>query len=400
MPIAEKRFQFLTEETNVASSIFGAGRSDYIINIAQNEFKQTAESIKNLIGNSVPGDIESTYNEAKDKLGTYANDAKSAVSGYVDSAKDAAASAGNYVNGAMGVVNGYVRDVKGVAGKLIDYANAPVSAVEGFVSSITGQDARGFKGLNDLLTRCSSGSNYGYGGRPYDMNMSCNGNKGGMGSYGYGSSCNTSNFMNILNSLTNGGYNQSFNDISSLLRAVMGLSGFGYKLGLCGVLGSLMTSGKFSGLGQNEWAKAGASLFGVLGNSGNTKGWIDVAKATTGMNTKSINPNASVDLFRNFATPRNVKESGQSGFMTELMAGLELYDENWNRNTDSGRLTTYSIGTPTQDFSDLSQTWLTNRSFGESELNLIPDTDDSFLFAAGVTGNARSLDDLGDAFYI
>ena len=230
MPIASKRFSILSDETNIASASFGAGKLTDIINIADNELRTTISSAAELIKSSlpsVPDDVRNVFSSGKDMLSDYS------------------------------------RNIRGVSGKLTDFKNAPESLIKDLVRSVGGGDTAGssnfIKSAMDVLRRCGKGSSMGYGGRPYNLNANCSGGKASLGQYGVGNGCNSSSMNDLLNKLSGGKYGNTFHDIASALNAFMALTGYGYKLGMCGVFGSLYNSDSFRGLGLGdlEFGKAG-----------------------------------------------------------------------------------------------------------------------------------------------
>jgi hypothetical protein len=363
MAIAEKRFKFLSEETNLPSSTFGAGKLDDIINTASNELKEVAGSALNLIKSStpaIPGDVASLYSSAKDALGNY------------------------------------TRDIKSVAGVLTNYKDAPEALVKNMVNLVS-SGAEGNKSVSpatvkaamDVLRRCGKGSSYGYGGRPYDVSANCNGGKASLGRYGQGQGCDSSSYGNLLNSLSGGGYQKGFSDINSALRSFMALSGYGYKLGLCGVFNSLYGSDLFSslGMGNLEFGKAAGSLLGIVGKSGNTKAWIDIAKSSTNLFPKMSNPDSLSDLLGDFSIPENLKEVDQVALMEQLRGAQELYDPEWMKSELGTGISIAARDGITLDYQSMTESWLTNRALGEDSLDSLPsvDDDDSFYSAAIVS---------------
>lgn len=364
MAIVAKRFEFLSQDTNLASSTFGAGKLDDIINSAVNEFKTTGEDAGNLIRTSFP-------------------DESGIASKIFSSAKDS--------------FEEYSRDIKSIAGKLTDYKGAPEGLVGELVKSFTSNSAGSTavaKSAIDMLRRCGRGSSYGFGGRPYDISASCSGGKASLGRYGVGSGCNSAGYTDLLNKLTGGGYNSGFNDITSGLRSLMALSGYGYKLGLCGVFSGLYTSKVFDGLGLTnlEYGKAAGNLLGIMGAGGNVRGWIDVAKGSTGLFPGLTNPSSLDELLGNMEIPEGLGELDEVELMRQLRGGQELYDEDWMHN-DEGMLSMGHLNGVSSDYVNLSDTWLTDQSFGEADLDIIPDTDDNFLSTAVVASEDLSFED-------
>lgn len=368
MAIPAQRFKVLDNETNLPSSTFGASRVNDIINTASNELKPIIDEAADLIRTSVPempDSVRSLFSSAKDAFSEYS------------------------------------RDIKSIAGMLTDYKGAPEGLVKSLVDGFAGAGANNTvvsKSMVDMLRRCGRGSAYGFGGRPYDVSANCSGGKAGLGRYGTGNGCNSSSYTDLLNRLSGGAYNKGFSDIGSALRSLMSLAGYGYKLGLCGVFNTLYTSNVFSGLGLGnlEFGKAAGSLLGIVGNAGNTRAWIDIAKSSTGLFPKMTNPAALDELLGNFALPDNLPEINQVELMEQLRGGQELYDEKWMYGDDQGwgntidgvpvltpdRISMAHMDGVTDDYRELSETWVTNRAYGEDELDVIPDSDEDSYYSA------------------
>lgn len=372
MAIASKRFTILSDETNLPSSPFGAGKIDDIINTAENELKSAIQEAQDLIKT------------------TKASDTLDDVKKLFSSAKDG--------------FEEYSRDIKSIAGKLTNYKGAPENLVGDLMKSMTGAAKDGSaaalsKTAMDMMRRCGRGSSYGFGGRPYDISANCSGGKASLGKYGTGSGCNSSSFSDLLNKLTGGNYGKASNDITAALRSLMALAGSGYKLGMCGVFGGLFSSGVFDslGLGNNEYGKAAGNLLGILGKGGNVKGWIDVAKASTGLFPSLTNPASLDELLTNFEKPEYLGDVDQVALMEQLRGGQELYDENWMVN-GVGELSMPIMDEVTQDYKDLSEVWVSNRVYDETELDLIPEDLDTSLSVAVVGYQEPEYDDFSSFF--
>lgn len=350
MPIKAERFKLLSDETHVASSPFGAGVDDGLVNTIQNKLKETGSAIDDLISNALPGPIKEMISNAKDALAPYA------------------------------------RDIKSVAGKQIDYTKVPDELFGKFTTSLPGIDAKQAKSLQDLLKKCGRGSNYNYGGRPYDVSMNCRGNKASLGGFGSGSSCNASSFSNLLDGLTQGNYQKGYRDLSSAMRAAMAISGYGYNLGLCGVLSSIKTSDIFNklGLGNLEYSKIAGSLLGIVGKEGNTNGWLDIAGNSAGLSPLLVNPGASSDLLNNFSIPSSLRDSSLTDLGTRTLESLEGIDISWAKSLKDNIPSLKSFDTVTDDFKDMADAYLTDRSFDINQLDEIPQEDNDFLMTAAL----------------
>lgn len=351
MAVVGKRFKPFEDTYNLASSKFGAGVDMTVVNDAANELKAAATDFSDLVKNSIPSELTDIVKEGKDLAGEY------------------------------------IRDIKGVAGKVVDYAKMPEKLFNNLVTNVTGLSSPYTKPITDILSKCSKGSNYSFGGRPYDISMSCKGNTASLGGLGSGSSCNASNFSNLIDGMTGGAYNSGFKDMSSALRILTGLATQGYNFGMCGILNSLKGSDIFSkfNLGNTELSKVGGSLLGITGASGNLNGWLDVVAASAGAGALAVNPNAIGNLFSNFTLPIDTIENGLLGIGERVMGGLELLDSDWSvSDLDDMFSVSDLVGDLgiTDAFSNVAEACLCARDFGEELLDMIPDTEDLYTYAS------------------
>ena len=157
----------------------------------------------------------------------------------------------------------------------------------------------------------------------------------------------------------------------------MALSGYGYNLGMCGVFNALS-----QGMPKDVLSRASGGLLSLLGSSGNTNGFLDVAKSSVGLVPLLTNPDSIRGFFDNFKKPSNVKESNLTNLADRALGGVELLDDSWNKSRVDGSLSIAQSTRNQRDLSDAFGAKLSDRSFNGSGLNTAPSNDDDFLLGA------------------
>jgi len=360
MAIAAKRFQFPNLETNVAISSFTKGLSGDVLNDPANVLKEASESLNSL--------VDSAQQKAEGFLSQLTSG--NPLAAITRASKD---------------IKGTVSDIKGLPGK----------AMEEALGGIVGNNSSAIKGLKSVLEQCSKpGLGTGLPGKPYDASMNCGagnikvGQAGSMGGGG-GSSCNASSFNDILNKLTGGGYNASFNDFNSALKSLMALAGYGYNLGMCGVFGALS-----KGLPTDVLSKGAGSLLSSLGSASNVNGFLDVAKSSVGLTPLALSPSGISDMLGNYTHPDWLKQSNFGDMAERLSGGMELLKDDWNKSLTDGSLSIADAMGHSKDLAESFVSKVSDRSYGEDDLDISPNSDEDF-YAASLSSD----EDSGDSFW-
>ncbi len=333
-----------------------------------------------------------SYNFGNDSGSEILNTAKEAASDVSDSAsalfKSATEGAVDVVTGAKDLLSEYTREPLSQLNSVIDYAKTPVDTLKKFLGGVTGGKPDATKGAIDLLGKCrAGGSSVGYGGKPYDVNMSCKGGAVDVGRSGSTSSCTATGFNDIINKISGGGYNSSIKDIQSAMNALMSLSGYGAGLGLCGVFGALKDSSVFSSvLGKNEFTKASAGMFSNMALTKNAKGWMDTASSSAGLDSLMCYPDAVDDFFSNFEIPNDLKEVDLPEFCKRAKGAAELVEPDWLTSAYE-EMNAAKLGLLSEGASELFESNLLCNAFDEDSLDLIPDSDDDFIDASAIANN-------------
>ena len=341
MAISAQRFTVLDRETNISTAKFKADMDSMILNDPANALKDANAQLQSLLDSANQKALE-----GKEAL----EDAFSQAS----------------------------RVVKDAASRVTDLASLPNEILGDFLSSITGGNLGLQKSLKSMLNKCSNkGLGYGTPGKPFDLSMNCGAGDISLGQSGGKAGCDAGSFNDLLNKLTGGGYNASFKDLNSLLKSLMALSGYGYNLGMCGVFNALS-----QGMPKDILSRASGGLLSLLGSSGNTNGFLDVAKSSVGLTPLLTNPDSIRGFFDNFKKPSNVKESNLTNLADRALGGVELLDDSWNKSRIDGSLTIAQSSRNQKDLSDAFSAKLSNRSFSGGGLNVAPSNDEDFILGA------------------
>ena len=431
MPINATRFQFLDEETQVAVKAFQSDLDGWILNAAKNAEFPSSEKLQSIIDgvtqqssgllsnfqdiksqamagmseantqlNSAVGTVTSEVNDA---IGGLVSDVGSTISDVSSGLKDKATSMfGDLMPTGLGDVS---RVTKGLVSKVTDFTKLAPENLGNFASNLAGGNAVVGKTIKDLLNKCSNqGMGHGFPGRPYSPSISCNGQGfslgegSGYGNYsGYGSSsCNASNYSDLLNKLSGGQYGSSFNDYNAALQKLMSISSYGYNMGLCGVFSAL--SGNL-GLDKMGLSKGLGGLLGIFGSSGKTNAVLDLANASPGLNPGSYNPSMLSSFANNYKIPSGTGDRGILNLGTRTLAGMELLGGSWFSKPSGGlsleNICTESTSTPdlsflgkvavpveSSSFSKVMASVTSNRSYSASQLDNVLTNDFDFISSA------------------
>lgn len=353
MAIPGQRFKILTNETNVATmKLAGISGSDPV-NIGNNAAEVVSEGVKAIVASS--SQVAKSLLKQSGPIGD--------------------------------ILSKYSRQVKGMIGSAIDYAGLPKGVFDTFAEAIAPENPRLSKTLHEVMVKCGGrGAGFGYGGKPYDIRMDCRGNSAKMGRLGSQKNCNANNFNSALGAITGKKPFGPMKDRTSGLNALTSLSGYGYGMGMCGVFGELKNSSVFSemGLGNLEYAKAAGGLLGMLGNSGNVKGWIDVAASSVGLSPLLVNPSSINDLFINYTIPDNSTQRDWLSLADMTLDAVDSVDSNWY-SSEMGGVSISELGSGTHGLDDVFETKLTNRAFGKDELDVIPSDPMDFMLSSGIS---------------
>lgn len=282
MTIPAQRFSSLDKQTNIPSANFLAAASSDILNSLSNTSKDITADMQSFFENSL---------QVKSVKPT------TVIDKTVRTAKDAM---------------GAVRDIGSFSDKDI------TKLIEGLIPD--NPTARSL--FSKLGNKCSTkGLSSGAIGKPYDTSVDCGGKK----RKGKRDGCNSSEYANVLNKLTNGAYGATYRDINGALQNLVALSKFGYDVNLCGVFSSLTNN-----LDSNVLSRASGALLGYLGGNGNVFGVMDLANSSSGLHTLKEMPGGISTAFTNFKLPSEVVGRDLSGLADRYTGAMTMFDGNWD----------------------------------------------------------------------
>lgn len=343
MAIPAKRFQFLDNETNVAISDFLTADNQSILNSPNNDYKQITSVFSEFLGNSKQ-DIDLSF--LKDKIGLGS------------SAKDP-----------------LLRTTKDAISDIYDTSGFSPKDIDKLLSSYTKGNTQAQSALSQLSSRCKNkAAGIRNTGKAYPPSINCNGKSRTANN----SNCNTDQFGNALNKLTNGGFNYSYLDPNALLNAITSLSLSGYDMNMCGVFGALNTLTN----DINLLSRASSAIMGGLTSVGNTLGFVDLANSSAGLYPLMSNPNGIRKATKSFNIPSEIRQRQYSNFSDRYSGALELYDNNWNRSGYDSGLSISSIDRGNGQLGNVFRSKVMDNIYTENNLNYAPSDDFNFLTTA------------------
>jgi hypothetical protein len=344
MAIPSKRFEFLDKETNVSVSSFSSKLDSGILNAVQEAENLASATLESLIESATQIPL---------------------------------------VEDAKGLLDEATRAVKGAQAALTDLSNLGTNTIDDFIGDLTENSGIAGKAIKNIISKCGSGKGFGVGlpGRPYDVSMKCNGRDISLGSgssYG-GANCSASSYSDLLNKITNGNYKSSYNDINKKLRKLMGLSGYGIDIGVCGVFSALS-----EGLPKDALSKAAGTLLEYAGANSKINGFLDIAKSSVGLTPLLHAPSAISTVINNFKAPSDTRESHYAELGERFLGGLELLDSKWAKSQEDGMTSIAAVSTSSRDLRQVLNSKLTDRAFGEDGIDVPAFDEQTFIMAAYV----------------
>jgi hypothetical protein len=333
MSIPTKRFSVIGEETNMAITALNELEDTFIRNDPNAEYIEISAEMESFLQDmmlTVPSEYESNIDTA------------------VRSTKDLIAD--------MKDIN--LLDVKEMDRRVQDLFpdNPTARSIFSQMSEKCKKDPLSMQGL----------------GKPYDPSVSCNGRKTNTKN----NDCNAGKYGDILNKLTGGAYQSSYQDLNAMLKKVIALASFGYKMNMCGVFNAVTKDMD----NKPMLSRASAGLLGMLNKSGNTLGVLDVIGGSVALSPLRELPSAVSMTLSSFKMPSGLKEFNMVDMSDRIMAGAELLDLNFNVNGDM--LSISQFGNFNKNLSTVMATKRTNTVIDENSLTFIPDSNHVFLSSA------------------
>lgn len=266
-----------------------------------------------------------------------------------------------------------VRPTKSIFGKIKDVASYSSKDIDSMIGGLLPSNPLAQGAYKLLATNCKTNSFKNFSlGKPYDTNIDCNGKK----RKGVSGGCSSPQFGNVLNKLTNGAYNATFNDLNASLKNLVNLASFGYDMNMCGVFNALST-----GMGKDILSRASGYLLGSLGSSGNIMGVMDLAGASAGLHTVLENPSGISDTLTNFKMTSEIPQYTLPDFSDRLTGSMELFSPTW-ANSDYDDLNSVAFSDDyNSDLDDVFSSKTLSNVISADDLDSVPS--DDFTFMAG-----------------
>lgn len=332
MAIPTKRFEFLTQETNLPLADFFTSNNTSILNSSNNDIKNISADLEGFIGNLTQNfNIEDLMSQASSLLPS--------------------------------------RDSKDILSNLSDLTSLIPNDLTQMLTGLLPDSALALTSMNKMSSSCKKRAlNKRGSGRPYSPSVSCNGtDRRATGD------CDASSFSTAMNQATNGQYQSQYSNKNNDLNRIISLSSMGYDMNMCGVFGSLST-----GIADNNLlSRASGSLLGKLTTDKNILGMLDLSSSSGGLHTILENPSGIVSMLSSFQYTNDFKENERSTLSDRYTGAMEIFDPNWNRSQYDLSLST--SGVKSKDMADLLQTKELDNVYDTTNINVIPQSDNTFL---------------------
>lgn len=345
MPVTKaNRFNFQDQQTNIAVADLMDNNSSLLFNSPNNDVTDIDTDMEGFIRNILQGDkTDTTSPVAKATTGI-----------------------------------GVERVTKSLSGGLSDLSKLNTKSVDNAIADMLPDHPAIQSTFRQLSTQCkNSALGYPGFGKPFDINASCGG-----GSQSQGGSCNSAQFGNMLNKLSNGQYNSAFNDWNTITNNIVNLANYGYNMNMCGALGILTSTGLGNlALGNNNVIdRSAAIVMGTMAASGNVLGFMDVSKSSTGPIKPVLqNPSAISTMFDNYNTPKGTKEKDYSSFTDRFFGANSMFDGNWNIGSNENTLSTAKITKANSDLDTIMKAKTMDNIPDITDLDLVFNDDVSFM---------------------
>lgn len=307
MGVPSKRFESLTQQTNIGTADFLDVNNSSIFNSPNNSFTGVTDDLEKFITDFYQsGKGDTPVKTSNDGLG---------------------------IERAVKTISGGVRDLSTLNTRDID------NAIAGVIPNPTLQSA-----FRQVSTRCKNSALSPFGfGRPFDMNMDCG---SGNSNHSGGGGCNTAQFSDLLSKLTGGSYNRSYRDINSMMNNLLALSNYGFNMNMCGAFGALLSAAPFTDLTNNSVSRLSSVLLSSVNSSGNILGALDIANVSNTRNLTPIleNPNGIMNMFSNYQTPFKTKDTSLPSMTDRVFGAATIFDNNWNKSTYDNKLSIVNLG--------------------------------------------------------
>lgn len=276
------------------------------------------------------------------------------------------------------VIDATIRAGKDAMGKVRDIGKLSTKDIDKLVSGLLKDKPKAQAVFNKLAPKCQTKGLASVDiGKRYDTDIDCGGKK----RKGSKNGCNSAEYGDVLNKLTDGQYAANHKDLNSALQNLVSLSKFGYDMNLCGVFSALAGD-----LDKSVLSRASGSIMSYLATSGNVLGMFDIAGAAAGLNSTIENPGIIKDFVTNFKIPSELKGIELASIAERAKASLELVSETWSKSEWDDMLSVASTESYNADVDEVLRAEQLGYSFNDAQLDTPTVNDDSYIMMAYAMG--------------
>ena len=289
MAIAAQRFKFLNEQTNLPVKDFFSINTSDILSRSVTDITGAISGLANLVGaGNIGGTISMLGNIAK------------------ESALETKRLTRDFYSSLNSISNWTSQEIHAASAAM--FPNDPV--IQNAFNQIgDGCKAKILSGLSNCVNKR----------RLSEIN--------GLRSFTNDRSCSAASFTALINKITKGLYAPTLTDQCALMKMVAGVAIRGFEIGLPAVFSAL--SGQIED--KSLLAQAGVTVINSTANDGNMLGVMDVANSSVGPMLKTIDPNITSNILRNFNVPEEYFERDIGTFYDSFGASMTNLDPSWNQ---------------------------------------------------------------------
>lgn len=366
MAIPAKRFDSLTKDFNVASATFASIKDSGILNAPEEILADIASEAKGLVDQLKGLGEKFTEDSGLGELASEAKDMLSTVSGLS--------------NDAMSTIKDATRFAQNVANTFTDLSKLPESIIGDLVDSLIPSELSGLSNaLKNMTKTCRNnvlGSSLPFGRM---SGIGCNGLNFGT------DNCQKAS-AGVLGKGLASGLNSALGAVNNMIGKILALGNLGFNAGLCGVLGSLLD-------GVTDKGILGTTL-GVLANQqglkGNLNAIFDISKnaAGVGVTVSNLFPKTAETILSGTKSLGLNFQNASLQALEGLESSLDVLQPDWKldgSNPIGLKLPSVErLAEASTKVKDSMIQSLRLNNFSESNLNAIPDVDETYVTLDGL----------------
>lgn len=360
MSIIKERYEFLTKETNVATSEFTKIANNDIFNSVSNKLDEITVKLKDFFKNNQAQGLDE-LNKFYEEMGTTAVFDKMNLSGLgIDLSKIE------------------FRSLRDLVGTVYNYGKLVNTELKKVKDAIFNGDSAVTAAFDQLSGNCQTGAlDVGLPGELFDTDIDCGGGN---------SKCSASKINNLLNKATGGEYSKAGDNLNSLLRSLINLTNLSYNNNLCSAYLALEKYIlKSNAANLTLVGTAMSSILQNLTNTGNSRGIMDFAKAVAEkkIDLGLYNSNTIPSIVGVYNTPNTVTEEYFPEYGESLLSMLRTYSKSYNSSSQDGIVSVASVNkTYNNAMSTVLGSLTSNHAYGSSDLNKVNTSKESVWSSA------------------